>query len=172
MENEVEVSGLLAWSVGFEPLDFHHASSEGRGLLLVLAGKVVLAYGAAEMFEEDQRFAFGMQSFARSAPNCASAIGRPDDMDLVFFCYGWKPDQIPVFLLQDVSHQIILMKPLHDNDDATRPFIIEPAVKCVVKPVIHCPALGFRECLIRFQRIINNDEVRASSGEHSAHRSG
>jgi hypothetical protein len=37
------------------------------------------------------------------------------DVGFFFFRNGWKPHKLPVFLLQYVPHQIILMQTLHND---------------------------------------------------------
>src|SRR5579864_1676242 len=61
------------------------------------------------------------------------------------------------------------MKTLHNNYDASGLLVIQSAVQRVVKPLIHPSALGFRECFIRLQGIINDNEVCTPAGQHTCH---
>lgn len=75
---------------------------------------------------------------------------------------------LPVFLLQNVPDQIVLMKALHNNKDASGLLVIQPTVQGMVKPFVHGFALGLRERLVRLERIINDDEVCAAAGQHTS----
>lgn len=69
-----------------------------------------------------------MKSFTGFPPNDASPIRSCDEVRFVFFGDGRKPDMLPVFLLQDVADQIVLVQALHNNNDASGLLVIEPAV--------------------------------------------
>ena len=71
-----------------------------------------------------------------------------------------------------MAHEVILVEPLHDDDDATVPLVVEAGQQGVVVPVVDSLSLGFRQCFIRLQWVIDNQVVRAPAGQHTADRSG
>src|ERR1700693_191001 len=95
-------------------------------------------------------------------------IGRIYDVGFVFFRNGWKPHKLPVFLLQYVPHQIVLMQTLHNDDYAATPLIVQPAVEGVIEPFVRCIALRFGECLIGLEWIVDDDQVRTTTGHYAA----
>ena len=64
------------------------------------------------------------------------------------------------------------MQPLHDDHDRAMPLVVEPAVERVVIPLVASLALRIRERLIRFQRIVDQDDVGTASGQHATSRGG
>ena len=67
-----------------------------------------------------------------------------------------------------MADEVVFVQPLHDDDNRTRPLVIEPAVKGVGVPVIRGFALHVGDRLVRFQGIVDQDEVSAASGQHAA----
>jgi hypothetical protein len=53
---------------------------------------------------------------------------------------------------------------VHDQHDGAGEFIVEPAVKGVVVPLVGRPALGLRQGLLGLQRIVD-DDVGTPSGQ-------
>ena len=49
---------------------------------------------------------------------------------------------LPGFLFEDVSHEIVFMQALHNNNDAALLLVIQPAVQSVIKPLVHSHPLG------------------------------
>ena len=64
------------------------------------------------------------------------------------------------------------MQPLHDDDDGAMPLVVEPAVEGVVEPLVGGLPLRLGERLLRLQRIVDQDDVGAASGQHAAGRGG
>ena len=93
-------------------------------------------------------------------------------MPFVFLGDGRETQQPPASLLHNVPDQVVLMQPLHDDDDAARILIIEPAVQGVVVPGIRSVALRFRQRFIRLQWIVDDDEIRTAPGQNAADRGG
>jgi len=60
------------------------------------------------------------------------------------------------------------VQPVHDQHDGTGELVVEPAVKGVVVPLVGGLPLRLGERLLRLQRIIDQDDVGAASGEHPA----
>jgi hypothetical protein len=46
-----------------------------------------------------------------------------------------RAHDLPIFLGQHVAGEIILVQPVHDQDDRTRPGVVQSAVEGVVEPV-------------------------------------
>src|SRR5439155_7074386 len=67
LHDAVEPVGPLVRRIAPEPRRLDHAAAQRRGGLLVLAGEIVFADRAAELFEHIRRLALGMQCLARSA---------------------------------------------------------------------------------------------------------
>ena len=68
-----------------------------------------------------------MQWLACSTPKMPGFEEIGDEMILVLLGYCRKRDDLPRLWLQLVTDQIVLMQPLHDNDDAALGLVIEPA---------------------------------------------
>ena len=78
----VEFLGKLVCCVILEPRGLDNAAARGRRGLLVLAGEIVLAEGAAELCQHFRGLALGMQRLARFA---AKALPPEYGRDLVQF---------------------------------------------------------------------------------------
>src|SRR5438270_8517336 len=66
------------------------------------------------------------------------------------------------------ADEIVLVQPLHDDHDGAVPLVIEPAVEGVVVPLVGGLPLRLGERLLRLQRIIDQNDVGAASGQHAA----
>jgi hypothetical protein len=64
------------------------------------------------------------------------------------------------------------MQPVHDQDDRTRPGVVQSAVERVVEPVVSRLPLGLRQGLLGFQWIVDDDEVGTPARQHAADRGG
>jgi hypothetical protein len=62
-------------------------------------------------------------------------------MVFISFRNGGKGHELPRFLLQDVTYQIIFVQPLHDQNDHAKGFAVEPAIERMAKPLVHLRAL-------------------------------
>ena len=47
-----------------------------------------------------------------------------------------KAKMLPTFLSKDMTDQVILMEALHDQNDPTCFFIVEPRIDCAVIPLV------------------------------------
>lgn len=66
--------------------------------------------------------------------------------------------------VKNMADQVILIKPLHhDNDDAVS-FTVEATHQCVVVSVVSLYATRLRECIVRLEWIIGQG-VRQEGGE-------
>jgi hypothetical protein len=68
-------------------------------------------------------------------------------------------------LLDDVADKVVLVQPLHDDDNRAAALVVEPAIEGVVEPVVGGFALRVGERLFRLQRIIDQDDVGTASGQ-------
>jgi hypothetical protein len=69
-----------------------------------------------------------------------------------------------------VADEIILVQPVHDQDDGTLLLVVEPAVEGMVKPFVGRLPLGLRQGLLGLQRIVDDDDVGAAAGQDAADR--
>jgi hypothetical protein len=60
------------------------------------------------------------------------------------------------------------VQPVDDQHDRTLPLVVEPAVEGVVEPFVGALPVGFGQCLLGLQRVVNDDHVGAASGQHAA----
>ena len=58
-------------------------------------------------------------------------------MNLVLLRDGRETKHVPLFLLQHMPDQVILMQALHDKNDGARYLIIEAADKRVIVPIVN-----------------------------------
>ena len=126
------------------------AALQRRRRLLILAGKVVFADRASDAVEGFERLAIGVQ---RLTPRALEAPRSPDGFDpmhLIGFGDRWKAQDIPRLLGQYVADKIVLVQPLHDDDDGAMPFVVQAAVERVVKPPVGGSSLRLGERLLRF----------------------
>src|SRR5207248_5731791 len=111
-------------------------SAKRRRVLLVLRGEVVLADRFSDMSQGRFGFALRMENVA----DCALEQASPERTDDVVHLFGFsdrgKHQYVPAFLLQDMTDQVVLMQPLHNDDDAAPRLVIEPAEERVVVPFI------------------------------------
>ena len=70
-----------------------------------------------------------------------------------------------------MTHEIVFMEALHEEDDTALFFVVEPAEKGVVVPVVDAAALAFGERLVGFQGIIDDDEIGTATSQNPAYRS-
>jgi hypothetical protein len=64
------------------------------------------------------------------------------------------------------------VQPVHNQDNGTRPRVVQPAVEGVVVPLVGSLPLGLRQGLLGFQRIVDDDDVRTPARQHPADRGG
>ena len=65
-----------------------------------------------------------------------------------------------------------LVQPVHDQHDRPRKLVVEPAVEGVVVPLVGRLALRLRQRLLGLQRVVDDDDVGTSPGQHAADRGG
>jgi hypothetical protein len=104
--------------------------------LLILAGKVVFAHGAADTVEDFGRLPVGVQRLAAATREASRSQDRVDLVHLVGFGDRRKADDIPLLLPEDVADKVVLVQTLHDNHYHAATFVVQPAVEGVVVPVV------------------------------------
>ena len=124
--------------------------------MLILAGKVVFADGSPEAVQGVERLAVGVQRLAAPVHEVSRSQDRLDLMHLIGFGDRRKPHDFPGLLREDVADEIVLVQPLHDDDDGAAPLVVEPAVERVVVPLVGGFALRVGKRLLRLQGVIDN----------------
>ena len=109
--------------------------------MLILAGEIVLADDPADALKGFKRLALGVQGVAPAAPEPAHSPHRLEPVLLIGFGDGRKAEHLPSLLRENMADQIVLVQPLHDDDDGAMPLVVEPAVERVVKPLFGSPPL-------------------------------
>ena len=69
---------------------------------------------------------------------------------------------------EDKADEVVLDQPLHDDGNGAATLVIQSAVEGVVKPLIGGFSLRLGERLLRLLRIIDQNNVGAASGRHTA----
>src|SRR6185437_14214580 len=92
---------------------FDQTAAQRRRGLLILAGEVVFADGAADTIDGVERLAAGMQSFSLTPSEGAPAEDGLDLVRLVHFADRWEADHVPVLLLEHMADQIVLVQCVH-----------------------------------------------------------
>ena len=136
--------------------------------MLVLAGKIVFANCAADVIESGERLAPGMQGLALAVGEMPGTPEGLDRMHLVFFGDCRERHDLPWLLATHMADQVVFVQALHDDDDGAAPLVVEPAVEGMAEPVVGGLPLRVGERLLGFQRIIDQDDVGAASGQHPA----
>ena len=90
---------------------------------------------------------------------------RLDRPGLVLLGDRREAHDLPILLGQHMADEVILVQPVHDQDNRTRPLVVQPAVEGVVEPLVRRPPLGLRQRLLRLQRIVDDDDVGAAAGQ-------
>jgi hypothetical protein len=62
------------------------------------------------------------------------------------------------------------VQPLHDNHDAAILLAVEAAAQRVVVPLVHSIAGHVGDGLVRFQRIVNDNDIGTATGQHASNR--
>ena len=62
-------------------------------------------------------------------------------------------------MLLNVSNKIVGMQALHDDDNHPLFLAVEATAQSVVKPLIHGPAAGFRQGVVRLYWVVDYNNV-------------
>src|SRR5204863_9159374 len=114
----------LVLAVTLEPCFFDHPAAQGCGGLLILAGEIVFADRPADVLAGGERLALGVQCLALPP---GEALRPPDRFDLVHlpgFGNRRKAHHLPRLLPEYVADEVVLVQPLHDNDDGPRALVL------------------------------------------------
>src|SRR4051812_12395271 len=76
----------------------------------------------------------------------------------------------PAALFQKMTHKIIDVEPLHDEDDGVLGLVVEPAEQCVANPQNGTFTYRLRHSILGFHRIIDNQEATSAPRDRSTHR--
>jgi len=125
-------------------LGLYDGAAQRHRALLILAGKVILSGVFANNVERKFRFPFRLEDLTGLALKCPLPPRTLDNMRFVFLRYRRKRQDVPISLLHYVADQVVLVQPLHDNNDYTGFFIVEATKKSVAVPVVNTVAPGFR----------------------------
>ena len=110
----------------------------------------------------------GVQRLARPPDEALRSPDRVDLVHLVGFGDRREAHHLPRLLLEHVADQIVLVQPLHDDDDGSPAFVVEPAVEGVIEPLVGSLSPRLGERFLRLQRVIDQDDVSAAPGQHAA----
>src|SRR5208283_763751 len=74
----------------------------------------------------------------------------------------------PTALTQNVAGEIVLVQPLHHCDDCSGTLVVEARDERSAEPIDHPLARGFRLRLSGVERVVDDDEIGAASGQRAA----
>jgi len=106
------------------------------GHLLVLAGEIVFANRAADLVEARDRLPLRMQCLAALPGEGFRSQRGFEHPRLVVLGDRREAHDIPILLRHHMAREIVLVQPVHDQDDRPHPSVVQPAVKGVVEPVV------------------------------------
>jgi hypothetical protein len=66
-----------------------------------------------------------------------------------------------------MANEVVLVQPLHDDDNSATTLVVEPAVAGVAEPLVAGVPLRPGERFLRLQGIIDQDDVGAASRQHT-----
>src|SRR5262245_26729825 len=89
---------------------------------------------------------------------------------LLYFSDGSKTQVRPFFLILEITDKVIHVQPLHDNNDRILRLIVEARKQRIAKPLRHIFACKFRMSVLRFERIIQNNEIAPAASERTPNR--
>ena len=141
-----------------------------RRRLLILAGEVVFADRLADRLERFQRLARGMQGLAFLAADPTWSEPRLDVAALIPLGDRGQNEVVPPRPGREMAGQIVLVQPLHDQQDAALLLVVQPAEQGGVEPLVDPDPGRVRERLVRLERVVDDDQVGASAGQHPVHR--
>jgi hypothetical protein len=113
-----------------------------------------------------------MQGLARLPAKGLLPEHRFDPVQLVIIGDCREVHHLPRLLLQYMAGEVVLVQAVHDQHDGAPELVVEAAVEGVVVPLVRRLALGLRQGLLGLQRVVDEDQVGAASGQHTADRGG
>ena len=140
-----------------------------RRRLLVLGGKIVFAEGAAKLPEHFGRLALGVQGLARLAAEGLPSKHGLDSVPFVLLGDRRQAHNLPLLPRQYMARQVVLVQPVHDQDDRTRKLVVQSAAERVVVPLVGRLPLGLRQRFLGLQRS-SMTITGTATGQHPADR--
>ena len=95
------------------------------------------------MLEGGERLTRGVQRLALTPGEALRPPDRRDLVHLLGFGDRRKAHHLPRLLPEHVADEVVLVQPLHDDDDGPRALVVEPAVEGVGVPLVG----GLPSCL-------------------------
>ncbi len=92
--------------------------------MLILAGKVVFADRPPDAVQGVERLTIGVQRLTAPARAASRFQDRLDLVGFIGFGDRRKPHDFPGLLREDVADEIVLVQPLHDDDDSAAPLVV------------------------------------------------
>src|SRR5207248_7776110 len=139
------------------PFRLDQTAAQRGGGLLILAGEVVFADRPPNTVEGVERLTVGMQGLALTAPEALLSPDGLDSVHLVGLGDRRKAQDLPTLLREHMADEIVLVQPLHDDDDGAMALVVEPAVKGVVVPLVGGFSLRVGGRFLRLARIVVPD---------------
>jgi hypothetical protein len=83
-----------------------------------------------------------------------------------FFGDRREAEHFPRFQTEDVADEVVLVQPLHDEENGAGALVVEPAVESVEIPLVAGLLQRLGQRLFGLQQIIDRDHVSPASGQH------
>jgi hypothetical protein len=93
-------------------------------------------------------------------------------MHLVLLSDGGELQMDPASLGEEMAGEIILVEPLHDQDNCACYLVVEPLENILIEPAVDVIALDVGLARRRLQGIVDNDQTGTASGDWPARRDG
>ena len=90
----------------------------------------------ADAVDGFERLAVRVQGLPLLAREASRSEDRLDRVDLVDLGDRREPDDLPFLLPDDMADEIVLVQPLHDDDNGAIALVVEPAVERMVVPFV------------------------------------
>src|SRR5579863_9968 len=159
------IAGRRRVVVGSEPRPSNQIALEGDRLLLVLGGKEKATDFHPDGLQSRAALARWMENIASSAP-MRSAFPKRNIQLLVSDCR--QIEMVPAALSKQIASKIVFVEPLHNGDDRAGLFVVETRNQGAAIPVDHPLSCLLGINLVGVEGIVDNDQIRAASGEGAA----
>jgi len=137
LEDEVKLRRLVQIVVALEPPRLDHASVEWGRCLLILAREVILANDLPMSIQDLEGLALRVKNIPNSSYVLYLLSQRsPIGKDLFFFRNCGKTNHRPPLMFENMTDEIVLVKPLHDDNDAAGLLVVEPTQEGVIVPAV------------------------------------
>jgi hypothetical protein len=149
-----------------DPMTLNHRPAGRDWRLLILGGESIAADLELRGFQNMDRLAFRRKRLAEP-PTMRASVSKRDR--LLELRDRRKAQKFPfVGLAQQKAGQIIHVNPLHDDHDRAGALVVEAREQRIRKPLICRGPLCFRKGVVRFQRIVDDDDVAPAPGQRAA----